>query len=162
MLSVLSDPATIGFGVAVCATLLLSLAAKDRDDATFVSLMLFVAWALYKPLIVLFGWERSAVLYPLTDCIQVLVVMDNWLGHRARWKLGIVAALVAKLVAHTVFRVTGAHGLLPYAMFLNAAFACELACAMWPGGERVGGWIGHHLLGHRPRRRFPLSAASSQ
>lgn len=161
-MSVLLDPVTLGFGAAICMALILSLWAKERDDATLVALMLFVAWAFYKPLIALFGWERASVLYPLTDCIQVFVVMDNWLGARRLWKLGIVGALIAKLSAHVLFRVTGAHGLLPYAVFLNAAFALELACAAWPGGERVGGYVGRHLLGDRRRRRFPLSAARSQ
>lgn len=164
MLRVMTDPITLSFAAALCVMLLTTTASprRERDDAALVGLMLFAAWAFYKPMIAAFGWDRAAVMYPLTDCVQILVVLDNWLGRRRRWKVGIVALIVAKLCAHVVFRFTGTHGAYGYAVFLNAAFALEVACASWPGGERVGGWIGRHLSWHRLGSHHPVRTAGSR
>lgn len=149
------------FGLACAVVVALSLFARkrERDDAALISAMLLMAWAFSKPMMVLFGWHGAALLFPMTDCIQVIVVMDCWIAAKHRWKLAIVGLLLAKLLMHVMYRVIGAHYGYAYAVSLNVAFAAELIFASWPGGEGLGDRLGRALSRYRAGRRGPVPVA---
>lgn len=151
--------AAFGLGCAIVVALSLFSRRGERDDAALVAAMLLMAWAFSKPVIYAFGWPIAAVLFPMTDCIQVIMVMDSWVGARRRWKLAIVGLLLIKLGLHVAYRVTGAHYGYDYAVALNGAFAAELAFASWPGGQGLGDRLGRALSRHRSYRRVRLPQA---
>ncbi len=158
------------FGIGVGVTVASALFARrgERDDAHVVAVTLLMAYLTSKAIIALIGWYSAAVLFPLTDCIQVMVVMDCWVGARRRWKLAVVGLLILKMVFNVGYQLTFAaaitgdaktHIATIYQGLINGAFAAELVCASWPGGQGLGDRLGRALSRYRAYRRGGLPQA---
>lgn len=140
----------IFFGIACAAVYAINAwAAADAKpryaDAAGVASLLCLSYGVSNTLVELYGFPEAILAFPLMDAILTLMVWRAWCRNQRRWKLALMALLVAQLAIHFVGilswktgTMTGL-GLYNYVVLINVTFAAQLAVVGCAGvGHAVG------------------------
>lgn len=113
--------------------------SKRHPDAFGLALMLMVAWALTNVMDTLWDPPASKAFNSVTDLTIGLMALWAWYTRRAAWKLNLALLFGVQSFAHVLYQgwfgATVEFTTYNYEAFLNATFALQLGCVVWPGGR---------------------------
>lgn len=153
----------VAFGIACLAVYALNAwAASDNHaryaDATGVAALLCLSYGLSNALVGIYGFPESILAFPVVDAVLTFMVWRAWRRNPRKWKMVVIALLVAQLSAHVAaigtWKIHGLtfDGLYNYVLIINLAFAAQLAVVSSAGlGHalaRIGGRVSRFRSRH--------------
>jgi hypothetical protein len=127
----------VGYLIALIAVFLLCFMAyrltpEKYADLMGVSALLAFVFFISNLLIAMYGFPDALLAFPVLDCFLAVMIYRAWLRSRERWKVIMVASLVAQLMLHVVvvsmWKTSNLtqHGLYLYVVAINAFFIIQL------------------------------------
>jgi ABC-type long-subunit fatty acid transport system fused permease/ATPase subunit len=102
-------------------------------DLMGVSALLALVFFVNNLLVILYGFPDALLASPVLDCFLAVMIYRAWLRSREKWKVVVVASLVAQLTLHVAAIAMWKsdqftqHGLYLYVVAVNGFFIVQLA-----------------------------------
>lgn len=143
------------FGLAVCATLLLSW-ASDNHVSQKLGLLLLFAWAGSNLAVNMMGFNRAPLVIPSLDALVAILVAVVGYAHKSKLALAIFVIYALVGAVHVTALIMRAEMTYNYYAILNGAFALQLsilgASGAWHSLSRWTAWGGERLRPYPARR----------